>query len=272
MASITRGSTRPTIARQPDVLGVVRAMSGQGGANQLLIRRSGGRLASVCVIGLLGVLAAVAVNALGDERCVTRAQAQLIEQSRATAAGYATPVELLPPVPECDNPRARLAHATLLARAALVAPDNPQRDTTLLRAATEIDDLLTVRRHWPEAMVVGAAVAAARGRRDEALTRLARSYRAAGYLHEAAAWRVGFTFDNWEHLPADTRAHAVDEAVWLARSNRGLYDEIFARARVSGAYQPMLMRWRHFRLPDMAVQDDGSGPPPRPDPTGPSSR
>jgi hypothetical protein len=93
------------------------------------------------------------------------------------------------------------------------------------RALAHADALLaSVRQVRPEAP--GASLLAVRtdllryGQpRPATMTSFAQSYDQAGFLRDEGLWRLAFAATYWHALPEKTRTAAVNEAVWLARTD-----------------------------------------------------
>jgi hypothetical protein len=140
-----------------------------------------------------------------------------------------------------------------LAQAGAATTDPVRRAAMLDRAAAAIATLQVRRPDWGDAAVAEAFVASQRHGIGDARTidALSRSYRAAPFLHEAAAWRVHVGALAWDHVPPATRGAIAAEAVWLSRFSPQDHDAVFALMRRSGGYRAFLLEWRKLRATDV---------------------
>ena len=208
--------------------------------------------ARVIALALVGCLATGALGAaivITRERTVSGAERRLEEQSRAIDSGE-MPAAVSLPIEGAGYPaRARIADALLLARRAAPLAPSPVRRSLLARAAQDIAAVTNARPDWGEAWAVCAYVAALRGGAGSPQARraLVRSYDDAPFLRHSAAWRTRLGFALWPVLGESTRERLVNEAVWLARIDLSMREQIFVSARESPGYDAFLSQWRWLR-------------------------
>lgn len=201
--------------------------------------------------------ALLAVHALREERRIAGVQREL-------ESAYLRDPDFLPRIGNGETlrtapPRLNLALALLYAQQASRQPRGPMRTATLARARERADRAGEARPVWGEALLVQAYIASLDPRRSaEAIDLLGRSYQAAGFLSGSEAWRVGYGIAHWHALQPATRDHVIEEAVWLARHKVELRRDVFARARGTDAYWPLLRRWRDLRIEDGNYYAGGS--------------
>jgi hypothetical protein len=236
----------PTTGLPPET-GLERAASDRRSP----LARYGRHLPTAVIVAAVVAATPTAIRVIGDEAVVALSLDRLRSYDRAEQGGARLGLDDVRPIPVDSPPRAVLAQANLIARAAAIDTAHPGRGPALAQAQADIDRLLAVRPHWADAWVIASVVAAQRGDQRTAVAALDRSYREAGYLRGSGAWRVATAFANWEGLSEQARARSVDEAVWLARIDKRIRDEIFSLARRSPAYRPLLLRWREMRLRDV---------------------
>ncbi|USI72473.1 hypothetical protein [Sphingomonas morindae] len=127
------------------------------------------------------------------------------------------------------------ARAALLWSAVLTGEAARQRDPALrdpeLRAAARLIDRADAQRGlWGNADIGRAyLLSVAQGPASPAaLAALAQSYRHAGFLHDAAAWRIPYGLQVWPQLDGATRRHLIEEAAWFSTLPKGYGDTMAA--------------------------------------------
>jgi hypothetical protein len=213
------------------------------------------RLAGIA-IALIGVATVLAGGLWLREQAVTASDAQIRTQelalSRNDAQGDVSAEPSVARVDPSSPPRLLLSDAIYRARA-LQRSGSPKRDTDLAALSHQVDLAIDARPHWGQAWVVKAYIEALRTgaeHRHLSLVALSRSYSDAPFLRDAAGWRIRYAFLHWDALDAFVRGRAIEEAVWLARVDATMRKSVFASARASQAYQPLVLRWREMRLRD----------------------
>lgn len=219
------------------------------------VRRDSERRARVIAAVLIVPLAialSLSVRALWLERAVAEATAVVARHGAARAVGEAWSADATGPIDLSGPARALIQDALARAQDAELGKSPAERSRLLDQAQGAIAAAATQRPHWGEARTVEAYIAALRAGPMAAATQAAyaRSYADAPYLRDAAQWRIGFGMACWPSLSAATRARLIDEAVWYARLRPELRGQIFALSRGTGAYAPLLLRWRMVRAAD----------------------
>lgn len=214
-------------------------------------RRARHVAAVLVAIGLL-VAAGSAVGALGRHAGAAEARRILAEKRLALARGErwsdATDAD---PNPSVSAPA--FATAALIRAADAQATQDVSRRRALLADAMRLAEAALRRRpDWGEGLLVRAYCGSLGGGDDLPETRraVARSYARASYLRDAASWRVAFGLRHWADLASATQARVIDELVWFARLRPETADQLFAAARATPAYVPLLLRWREVRALD----------------------
>lgn len=205
------------------------------------------------VLVVCAVAIACSLLVLRQEYIVADAEARLDVVNAAIASGD------VPNIGTQDMaidgpPRALLARALTLARAAQLEPEGSEDRVLLLdRALGQTQSIESERPYWSEAWATRAFVQSLRLGPEAADVRnaLDRSYRDAPYLSRAGAWRVGYGFRYWSDLDDQTRDRMLNEAVWLARSSPTMLDSILALARQSPGYRAYIVRWLTARQGDV---------------------
>jgi len=189
-----------------------------------------------------------AIHVIREEALVTQASDRLYYYNLAEMGGARVDFEDLRGLPSGGPPRAVLAYANLVVRAAATDQENPRRVALLADAQRDVAGLLASRPHWADAWAVASAIAMQRGQSQASVAMLERSYQNANGWRGAGAGRAIPAFASWGQLSDRARARAVDEAVWLARIDKRVRDDLFSLARQSRAYRQLLLRWREMRL------------------------
>lgn len=203
-------------------------------------------------IGLLGIATVVAAALWRQERSVAASDTQLQAQTLALFRDEDASAASLAKVGASSPPRLLLSDALYRARA-LRRATGPDREAALTALSRQTDLAIEARPHWGHAWVVKAYIESLRQGPDHrllALAALSRSYADSPFLRDAAGWRVTFALGHWDELDAFVRKRAIEEAVWLSRVDAGSRRAIFAAARNTNGYQPLVLRWRDVRLSD----------------------
>ncbi|MDX3909292.1 MAG: hypothetical protein QHC67_05680 [Sphingobium sp.] len=207
-------------------------------------------------IALISVGTVLAGGLWVREQAITASDAQIRTQelalSRNNSPSDASAEPSVARVDASSPPRLLLSDAIYRARALQVS-GSPSRDSDLAALSHQVDLAIDARPHWGQAWVVKAYVEALQTGSDHrhlSLVALSRSYSDAPFLRDAAGWRVRFAFLHWDELDAFVRGWAIEEAVWLARVDATMRKSVFASARTSQAYKPLVLRWREMRLHD----------------------
>jgi hypothetical protein len=192
---------------------------------------------------VLAVLAVTLMAAAGDD---LRREID-VAASRARIGG--PPDGCAVPVDEVlhGEPRALVADALCIARAAAPLSAGPRRNALLSSAAARLREAERARPIWPEALTVSAYVGSLAG--DEASLAEARrsltlSYAGAPYLPDAADWRIGFGLSQWADLGVSARDAVVAEAMWRMTIAPDSGPKLWSQMRASPAYVPFMLRWR----------------------------
>lgn len=203
-------------------------------------------------IALLGICTAIAAALWLQERAVTSSDDQLQAQGLALLRDEEMTAPSLANVDASSPPRLLLSDALFRARA-LRRAKGPDRDATLAALSRQADLAIEARPHWGQAWVVKAYIESLQQGPDHrhfALVGLSRSYADSPFLRDAAGWRVMFALNHWDELDAFVRGRAIEEAVWLSRVDGASRKAIFAGARNTNGYQPLVLRWRDMRVSD----------------------
>ncbi len=224
--------------------------------------RGASRWTRIAILAVLAVAAVRSVVILSREGEVATAEARLDEAPQTDASGRVTPRIAIPWHEDGYPARARVADALALARQAQASPDAAARHEMIERAAVEIQAALSRRPEWGEGWTVAAFIDELRygDHNPSAIAALARSYRGAPYLRDAASWRVRFGLGAWDALDAATQAKVIDEAVWLVRIDSTTAGPVFDLARQSPAYPQLMLRWLAMRPGDANFITDRSTP------------
>ncbi len=212
------------------------------------------RLPSIVVGGAAVALALTAAIDMYRQVQVDRMVQAAADQSTALARGNTAEVRMaaqaLPPL---NNPRAQIADALTLARAASVATSEAERQRQLGEAGRLLASANALRPDWAEGQVSASFVSSLRTGEPAkrlAAQQLAASYRAAPFLRDSGLWRVREGLSSWSQLPAWSQSRLVDEGVWLARLNDPLRADVFDMVRGSPAYPAFARRWLELRQGD----------------------
>ena len=222
------------------------------------------RLVSLGVAGAVLLCLAQSIGVIRTEQAVAPLIRQLGVLSLLAERNYPlSGPSLLQAGTDSLPPRGLLSSANMKVLAAGAENDPVLRSRLLDAARTDALQATATRPIWGEAWtMVAFSTAQRRGERD-AETRKAfeRSYADAPYQRNAGAWRVAYAFRNWSDLSPETRSRSVAEAVWIARIDKSLRDRVFAMARQSDAFVPLLTEWRRSRLGDADYRNRaGSAP------------
>jgi hypothetical protein len=204
-------------------------------------------------IGACAFLIALSLYVVGQEIIVAKAEGRLDRVSRALASG-GKPTLSVNDMPLNAPPRARLADALVLARAAQSNAYTADMRASLLDGAlTRLQSIGQARPYWGELWATKAFAQSMRQGVEQKYTHesLDRSYCDAPYLSRAGAWRVGYGFAHWNDLNDQTRDGLLNEAVWLARSSGIMRDSVLTLARRSPAYSAYILRWMSARQGDV---------------------
>ncbi|MDZ7281830.1 hypothetical protein N4G62_07300 [Sphingomonas sanguinis] len=176
------------------------------------------------------------------------------DQATALARGNKAEVRAVArALPSLQDPRAQVAGALILARAATVATNETERQTQLGDAGRLLASANARRPDWAEGQVSASFVSsllAGEAAKRLAARQLADSYRAAPFLRDSGLWRVREGLSSWSQLPAWSQSRLVDEGVWLARLNDPLRADVFDMVRGSPAYPAFAQRWLELRQGD----------------------
>jgi hypothetical protein len=224
--------------------------------------RRASRWTRVVILAVLAVATVRSVAVLAREGEVASAEARLDSAPATNASGRVTPLIAIPWHEGGYPARARVADALALARQAQASPDPSARHEMTERAAVEIEAALARRPEWGEGWTVAAFIDELRygDNNPTAIAALARSYRGAPYLRDAAGWRVRFGLTAWSSLDAATQAKVIDEAVWLVRIDSTTAGPVFDLARQSPAYPQLMLRWLAMRPGDANFITDRATP------------
>lgn len=204
------------------------------------------------MIALFGVTNLFALRVLAQEAAVAHAETELDRTAKTLRASDRQVRPVIEDLSLDSPPRALLANALLRARVAQRSQDPDDRRRLLDAALAELQAMRGARPYWGEMWSTLAYVQAMRLGPDSPAARNAfdRSYMDAPYLSRAAAWRVGYGFQEWDVLTPTTRNRVLDEAVWLARSSTNALDTILPVARSSPAYEAFMVHWLSARVGD----------------------
>ena len=213
-------------------------------------------LSLLCVLVVIIARAALVVRQearVADAERLLEAPSEMIDGD----AGFATVFD-----GKSRVPRVKLAEASFLARQSLDAPTAADRRADLERAAADIGLATRSRPHWGDAWTVRAFIETQRAGEDSAAARaaLSRSYADAPFLRPAGLWRVRYGLEQWPLLDKASRQHVVQEADWLTRIDRANREPIFALARQSAGYMPLLLYWRTLRAGDSDFARQSAAP------------
>jgi hypothetical protein len=118
-------------------------------------------------------------------------------------------------------PRSSLIYGVIAGRRALRTPSADERQRLSKAAQDYVGRAARARPNWGEACVAQVFIGYVRqDSNEDTAAELARSYRCAPFASRGAAWRLHFAASKWPILNEETRAHVIDEAVWLARGSR----------------------------------------------------
>ncbi len=213
------------------------------GVKAAIARLSRGQLAVMTVVILASIIGLAALVLLNESR-VADSDRRLFDQSRAIDRNGTIDGAILAGDPS-DPARARVSDALSMARAAATMPPSPQRLQLLDEALALVEEARVARPHWGEASIVRAFTLQQRNGEFSPATidAIAESYRFAPYLKLSAVWRSGIVMANWDRMDGATRNRMMEEAIAISLADRKAQVEIFAHARQSPAYTPLMSRW-----------------------------
>ncbi|MFZ2994696.1 MAG: hypothetical protein WA070_00655 [Sphingobium sp.] len=196
---------------------------------------------------------ALSLHVLSQEATVAKAEDRLVRLNAAIASGAAPNISVRDMALDAP-PRARLADALALSRAAQFTLDDTQERTALLDSAlARLQSIGNTRPYWGEFWSTRAFAQSMRlgPRATKVRESLNRSYRDAPYLSRAGAWRIAYGFAYWNDLNDLTQDRVLNEAVWLARSSPVMLDSVLTLARQSPAYRAYVVHWMAARQGDI---------------------
>jgi hypothetical protein len=153
------------------------------------------------------------------------------------------------------SPRAAALRSVMRTRAALQPGPQAQRTALLDLAVDDAEHAIAARPHWGPGWLAATYAFIARDGAESApaLHAFAESYRANGYLYDAADWRLQFAVNHWKNLSAETREAAAREGRWLRMLGGNLQVHVYVLTggtplydRIAGGKAPFIAPPRRY--------------------------